>query len=160
MGNFQRLANGNTFIGWGDDLNSSGYTLSSVTEIDPNNQTLFELTFDQPYVSYRAFRFPWNGSPLTKPDLAYKSEFDALILGYSWNGATGIASWKIYGGNSQQSLSLVDQQKKNGFETQSLLTNLPSGECYFQAAALDQNGTEMARSAVISTDSTACPLAK
>ena len=129
-----------------------------MSEVSPDNNVLFQLSFDVPYVSYRAFRFPWQGSPNSLPDLAFKADSSGLTLGYSWNGATDVASYTLYGGNSQQSLNQVDQQNKSAFETQSHLTNLAQGECYFQVAALDQNGNEMARSKVISSDPNTCPL--
>ena len=128
-----------------------------MTEVSPDNQTLFELTFDQSYVSYRAFRFPWQGTPSTPPALAYKQNGNVLTLGYSWNGATDVASYQVYGGNSLQSLHLMEENPKTDFETQSQFSNLPKGECYFQVAAMDTNGKEMARSQIISTDNVNCP---
>lgn len=55
-GNAQRLANGNTFIGWGGDDDKDG---PACTEVTPDGQKVFELFFDDPRVeSYRAFRLP------------------------------------------------------------------------------------------------------
>ncbi len=160
MGDTQRMVNGNTFLDWGAPFTGTGYQFVNITEVDPQNQVIFQLAFDQPYVSYRAFRAPWLGSPLTRPDLAFKTDGNGLLLGYSWNGATEVASWKVYGGSSPDSLSLIDQKAKAGFETQTQLASLQKSECYFQAAAIDKNGNEMARSAVVSTDNAACPPVK
>ena len=157
MGNTQRLADGNTVLGWGAPSQANGYSFITMTEVSPDNQTLFELTFDQSYVSYRAFRFPWQGTPSTPPALAYKIVNGTLTLGYSWNGATDVELYQIYGGTSPQSLNLIGEQAKTDFETQSQLANLPQGECYFQVAAIDSNGKEMARSQIISTDNVNCP---
>ncbi|MCL4529855.1 MAG: aryl-sulfate sulfotransferase [Chloroflexi bacterium] len=157
MGNTQRLPDGNTFISWGSPSQATQFAYVSMTEVAPDNQILFELSLDQPYVSYRAFRFPWQGSPNTLPALAYKIEGNTLTLGYSWNGATEVASYKVFGGNSPQSLSLIEENPKTDFETQSQFTNLPQGECYFQVAAMDNQGNEMARSKIISTDNANCP---
>lgn len=159
MGDIQRLLDGNTFIGWGNAVTASGYVYSSITEVTPDSNTIFELSIDQPYDSYRAFRAPWQGFPLTPPTLAFKQDVNNILLGYSWNGATEVAAWRVYGGSSQKSLNQIDEKVKNGFETQTLIANPPQGECYFQVAAIDKNGKEMARSQVISTDSTACLLA-
>ena len=159
MGDTQRLADGNTFIDWGAPFTgSNAYQYITMTEVDANNQVIFQLAFDQPYVSYRAFRTPWVGSPLTAPALAFKQDASGLTLGYSWNGATEVAAWRVFGGSSAQSLNQIEEKAKNGFETQSQITNLAKGECYFQVAAVDKNGNEMARSAVVSTDTTTCPL--
>lgn len=158
MGNVQRLADGNTVLGWGAPSQATGYSFFSMTEVNPQNQTIFELIFDQPYDSYRAFRFPWQGSPSAPPDLAYKMDGNTLTLGYSWNGATEVASYEVFGGNSPQLLHIMDRELKTDFETQSQFSNLPIGECYFQVAVLDKNGNEMARSKIISTDNVNCPL--
>ncbi len=157
MGDTQRLADGNTFMDWGAPFTGTGYQFVNMVEVDPNNQVIFQMAFDQPYVSYRAFRAPWQGFPLTPPDLAFKKDGNGLVLGYSWNGATEVASWRVYGGNTPTSLNMIDQKNKTEFETQTQLISVPKGECYFQAAAIDKNGNEMARSAVVSTDPAACP---
>jgi hypothetical protein len=161
MGDVQRLANGNTFIGWGNTgTMPDGFAIRSATEVTASNQVVFDMAFDYPYVSYRAFRSPWVGNPKTTPDLAFSQDAGSLTLGYSWNGATDVASWNIYGGNNLQDLRLVDQKTKVAFETQSYLVFLPSDECYFQAAALDKNGTELGRSVIITTEVTTCPLSQ
>jgi hypothetical protein len=157
MGNTQRLSNGNTFLSWGAPFTKDSYKFVSMTEVTPDNDILFELSFDQPYVSYRAFTFPWQGFPDTLPALAYKVDGNAITLGYSWNGATEVASYQVFGGDSPQSLSLIEERTKTDFETQSHFSGLPEGECYFQVAAMDKSGSEMARSKVISTDPESCP---
>jgi hypothetical protein len=160
MGDVQRMLNGDTFLGWGAAYDGPGYVFVSMTEVDPNNNVILEITFDQPYVSYRALRYPWQGYPDTLPDLAFRNDSSGLTLGYSWNGATEVASYQLYGGSTPQSLSLIDQKVRHGFETQTHLDTVPSGMCYFQAAAMDKNGKEMARSAIISIDEVSCPVAK
>jgi hypothetical protein len=158
MGNVQRLPEGNTFLSWGAPFTGAGYAYVTMTEVTPDNRTLFELSFDQPYVSYRAFRFPWQGHPDTLPALAFRVNGNDVTLGYSWNGATEVAAYRVFGGSSPQSLGLIEEKQKIDFETQSHLANLPEGECYFQVAAVDQSGNEMARSRVITTDATSCPV--
>jgi len=158
MGDVQRMANGNTFIAWGSAVVTNGYVFTSMTEVAPDNQVIFEMAFDQPYVSYRAFRGPWVGTPSSVPDLAYSVGDGEFTLGYSWNGTTEVASWNLYGGTSTQAMILIDQRVKQGFETQSHFADLPPNECYFQVAALDKNGSELARSELLSTDKNICPL--
>ena len=158
MGDTQRLADGNTFLDWGAPSTATGYSYVSMTEVAPDGGILFELSFDQPYVSYRAFRFPWQGFPDTLPALAYKVDGTGIELGYSWNGATQVAQYRVYGGTSPQSLSLIEEKVKTDFETQSHYSGLPKNECYFQVAAIDHSGNEMARSKITSTDPSTCPL--
>lgn len=58
-GTAERLANGNTFIGWGTSL-TPGYSGPDVTEVTPSGSKVWELQFDDPTVdSYRAFRIPY-----------------------------------------------------------------------------------------------------
>ncbi len=158
MGNTQRLPSGNTLLSWGAPFTRAGYSYFSVTEVTPQNQTVFDLTFDQPYVSYRAFLFPWHGYPDSQPVLAARGDAGGLTLGYSWNGATEVASYRVFGGSNPQHLQLIDQKPKTDFETQSQFVGLSQGDCYFQVAALDASGTEMARSKIITTDGVNCPL--
>jgi hypothetical protein len=160
MGDTQRLPDGNTFLDWGAPSTADGYEYVTMTEVSPDGQTLLEFSFDQPYVSYRAFRFPWQGFPDTQPALASKVDASGITLGYSWNGATEVASYSVMGGTTPTALSQIEEKAKADFETQSHLTNLPPDECYFQVAALDKTGKELARSQVISSDPATCPLAQ
>jgi hypothetical protein len=158
MGDTERLADGDTFLDWGAPFTQNRYQFVNMIEVDPQNQVVFQMVFDQPFVSYRAFRAPWHGSPVSTPTLAFKQDANGLTLGYSWNGATDVASWNIFGGNSPTTLTQIAQKAKDGFETQSDFIGLPQNECYFQAAAVDNNGAELNRSPVISTDSATCPI--
>ena len=160
MGDNERLADGNIFLDWGAPFTGPGYQYVNMIEVNPQNQVLFQLVFDQPYVSYRATRAPWVGSPTTPPSLAFKADTSGLTLGYSWNGATEVASWDVFGGNSPKAMNQIAKADKAGFETQSHFIGLPKDECYFQVTPLDKNGNEMTRSAVISTDTATCPLSQ
>lgn len=51
MGNAQRLPNGYTVCGWGDDL-------PGATEFDPDGNMVLEFSF--PYLNYRSFKFDWQ----------------------------------------------------------------------------------------------------
>ncbi|HKO21526.1 MAG TPA: aryl-sulfate sulfotransferase [Candidatus Eisenbacteria bacterium] len=52
MGSVERLANGNTVIGWGS-------TSPALTEVTPSGTEVFELTLPPAIYSYRAFRSTW-----------------------------------------------------------------------------------------------------
>jgi len=157
MGNAQRLPDGNTLLSWGAPYTKHGYVYASVTEVTPDNRILFDLTFDQPYVSYRAFLLPWTGTPETRPALASKITGSTITLGYSWNGATSVAEYEVFRGSTPQSLAMIEQRAKTDFETQSRLSYQPEDKCYFQVAAMDKYGEELARSRIISTNSMYCP---
>jgi hypothetical protein len=61
MGNVQRLSSGNTLIGW-------GWTNPSVTEVRPDGTIAFEMTLPEGMVSYRAYKFEWDGAPTSIKD--------------------------------------------------------------------------------------------
>ncbi|MFI5144876.1 MAG: aryl-sulfate sulfotransferase, partial [Ignavibacteria bacterium] len=56
MGYAQRLANGNTLIGW-------GWANPSVSEVKPDGTVVFEMSLPQGIYSYRAYKFVWGGAP-------------------------------------------------------------------------------------------------
>jgi hypothetical protein len=58
-GSVQRLANGNTVIGWGSaSLVGVGKTM--ITELSPTGEVLFEMESLDKMPSYRALKFEWN----------------------------------------------------------------------------------------------------
>ncbi len=133
MGNTQRLNNGNTFVGWG------GVPLA--TEIKPNGVKVFELDLT-PYYNYRAFRFPWHGYPTTQPTLVIQTTTLTTTLTYSWNGATDIKSYRVYGGTQPHPTAQVTTQTKSGFETSTVLPNTWNGCRYFRVMPIDTTGWE------------------
>jgi hypothetical protein len=62
MGFAQRLANGNTLIGWGGN-HTSGV---AVTEVTPDGETAFELSMPDEILSYRAFRYVFDMAAVTR----------------------------------------------------------------------------------------------
>jgi hypothetical protein len=133
----QRLPNGNSLIGW-------GAFATALTEVIPGGQKAFELAFvpdegsDRLPVSYRAFRFPWEGAPVTRPHLVVHTELTETAVYYSWNGATNIDAWLLYAGSTSGDLNLVDAQIRHSFEMRSSISD--PNLCFFQARALDANG--------------------
>lgn len=130
MGNAQLLPNGNMFVGWG----GSPY----VTEFAPDGSIVFDAALPYGGQSYRAFRFPWAGRPALPPDLAAS----AGALYASWNGATGVASWRLYEDGKPTAVA-----PRTGFETR--LTPSPATRSA-AVAALDAAGNELARSRDVS----------
>ncbi|MDP4243855.1 MAG: aryl-sulfate sulfotransferase [Bacteroidota bacterium] len=59
MGDVQRLPNGNTFIGWGGD-NILSTRNPAFTEVHSDGSIALEMDMQQPYLTYRAFKFPWT----------------------------------------------------------------------------------------------------
>ena len=145
MGNTQRLASGNTMIGWG--------TGGLVTEVRPDGSKAFELDLEDAVWTYRAYRQAWQGHPTTSPTLVVHETGGQRILAYSWNGATEIASFRVYSGIGPSHSTVIDSPQRSGFETQTVLVN-PEAGCYsYRVVPIDKAGQEMTES----NDVTNCP---
>jgi Arylsulfotransferase (ASST) len=91
-GSVQLLRDRNVFVDWGNSPYFSEYT--------PDGRQLLNGSFRTPVRSYRAYLFSeWIGSPLKPPAIALKPSTtpgtDNLYA--SWNGATRVAKWQVFG---------------------------------------------------------------
>jgi len=129
LGNAQLLGGGRMFVGWG----GSPY----LTEFAENGAIVFDARFPRGGQSYRAFRFPWIGRPVSRPALAAREG----VLHASWNGATEVASWQLVEDGRR-----TGTVPRAGFETQ-----LSAGGATRQVAvvALDARGAELGISSTI-----------
>ena len=96
--------------------------------------------------NYRLFKVTgWVGRPTDPPDAAVEDE----VVYVSWNGATEVATWNLYGGSSPyfEGMSSLGSFKKDGFETQILLNGTSLPECV-SVVALDSNGDMLGRTGV------------
>jgi hypothetical protein len=110
QGNTQALANGDWFVGWGQEPYFS--------EFGPEGQLLFDAHFPVHDESYRAFRFAWTGTPAHPPAFALLAGGPTGTTVYaSWNGATLVSAWRLLTGASASSLATVAQVPRSGFET-------------------------------------------
>jgi Arylsulfotransferase (ASST) len=110
-GNAQFLPGGHIVVGWG--------AWPYVSELDRNGRVVFDAYFGhgkkpgQDADTYRAYRFAWQGRPAEPPAIAVAGE----KVYVSWNGATGVARWRVLVGQTSDDLSVVATAKKTGFET-------------------------------------------
>ena len=119
QGNTEALPGGGAFVGWGEE--------PYMTEYGSAGQILFSARFPQPGQSYRAYRLPWQGTPTSLPALAVKRGANGSVTAYaSWNGATGVAAWRVLGGASASSLAPLGQTPWTGFETAMTVTGAPA----------------------------------
>ena len=109
QGNDQLLADGSSFVGWGED--------PFFTEFSASGQILFDAHLPLPGQSYRAYRFPWSATPAAAPALAVSSKAGAATVYASWNGATGVSSWRVLAGATPSTLTPVATVPVAGFET-------------------------------------------
>jgi hypothetical protein len=149
MGNVQQLANGNHLIGWGS-------MYPSMSEVSPTGEIVWQMAFeeyesaDKIRNSYRAFRHDWQGFPQTAPTLVAQSDAENTTLYFSWNGATEVAYYRVYGGNDGTALSLKAVILKDGFETSRTFENRSS--CFYQIEPVGKDGTVYQRSRIVIAD--------
>jgi hypothetical protein len=124
MGNYQRLPGGNVMVGWGWS------SFPVLTEAMPDGTTVFELSADDRFGTYRAFRFPWQGYPTWPPRLAGYAEDRTINLFFSYNGATEITGYNIYGGTEEVPTSLIGIIPRTGFET-TFIYEVSTDELYY-----------------------------
>jgi hypothetical protein len=110
QGNIQALPNGDWFVGWGQ--------VADFSEFNAAGQLLFDAHLPGHVQSYRAFRFPWEATPVLPPEFVAQREASGETIVYaSWNGATQVASWNVLAGPDATSLQLVAQAPRGGFDT-------------------------------------------
>jgi hypothetical protein len=127
QGNAQVLPTGSSFVGWGE--------APYLTEFSPSGQIVFDARLPASTQSYRAFRFPWTGTPTTPPALAVSAGGAATTTLYaSWNGATAVARWRVLGGSTRSQLETLATVPASGFET---AIPVQSGAAWFAVQALD-----------------------
>lgn len=145
MGNVELLPNGNRVIGWG--------TAGVVTELKPDNTTAFEQYMPAPDSTYREFLYPWHATPAVAPTLVANVEPGVVALTYSWNGATDVAYYQVYGGPAPHPTQIVATQPRAGFDTETSLPYDPAQCSYYRIQPVDNQGNPMA----FSNEATTCP---
>lgn len=143
QGDLERLPDGNWWIGWGNVNESS--------EVSANGTQLFEAHTPAGSESYRTLRFPWSARPRTRPSIAAGRVHDGSLRVYaSWNGATGVARWRLKAGRSRRALDAAGSVAKTGFET---ALPVPDSAVYLAVEALDAKGRVLATSTVLARPS-------
>jgi hypothetical protein len=137
QGSRQVLPNGNVFIGWGSAPDFSEFT--------PDGTLIFNGRFPEGGNSYRAYRFPWSAEPADPPVAVAATGQDGAVPVYaSWNGATGVATWRVLAGADPSDLAEVGTAPRSGFET-SIEVATPAP--WLAVEALDGNGAVIGASA-------------
>ena len=140
-GNLQQLPNGDAFIGWGEN--------PYFTEFTPGGRTLFDARFVANDASYRAYRYPWQGRPTTRPAIAVARGRGIARTAYaSWNGATAVSAWRVLAGNSPARLVSLRVVPRRGFET---ALRVRTAARYMQVRALSASGQVLGASRVVAT---------
>lgn len=148
-GSMRRLSNGNTLVGWGKT--------GCLTEYDRYFRPVFEaclLDEGRPAL-YRVHKSErWVGHPSWKPSImSYSKSREMTAVYVSWNGATEIRSWRIFGSEAGSGPDIIWEEilvgPKSGFET--LLGPLPQFLHSVYAEALDYDGHVLGVSEAVET---------
>jgi hypothetical protein len=132
QGNMQVLPGGNVLVGWG--------ARPYISEFSPGGSLLYEASFPRQDESYRAYRFPWTGTPATLPRAAVRSAAGKVTAYASWNGATQVASWRVLAGATPDALAPVVAVARTGFET---AIPLAAPSPFVAVEALDSGGRSL-----------------
>ena len=135
-GDVQQLYNGDTFVGWGQQPYFSEY--------NSKGKLLFDARFADRNMSYRTYRFDWNGYPKTRPAVAASNSGKTTTVYVSWNGATGVKRWRVLAGASSSSLKAATTARRTGFETAIKIAR----RSHVRVQALDASGHVLGISAV------------
>lgn len=139
QGDFQPLAGGNWFVGWGQ--------APYFSEFAPEGRLLFDARLPAAYQSYTVFKFPWSGAPTQPLQIAVRAHSHGGLVAYaSWNGATAVAQWRLLAGASAGSLALITAVPRGGFETAIAIASSPR---YVAVQALGAQGQVLATSATL-----------
>jgi hypothetical protein len=139
QGDFQPLADGNWFAGWGQE--------PFFSEFSPAGRVLFDAHLPAQYQSYTVLKFPWSGDPTQPPALAVRAGVHGGTVAYvSWNGATAVTSWRLLAGASTHAFTPVVSASRSGFETTIALASSPR---YLRAQALGAGGAVLGASAPV-----------
>lgn len=149
QGNMQTLADGNTVVNYGG--------IPETSEYSKGGSLLFDAHLSYDMTSYRGFRYPWSGRPVTPPVALASLNNTGLetIVHMSWNGATGVSAWRVLAGKSAQSTQAQATVRSSGFETATILT---SSYAYVQVAALGSSGQVLGTSPAVAVKSYASSL--
>lgn len=118
-GNYQRLPDGNIFMGWSE--------MGIQSEHAPDGTILMHARMTAEWLgSYRSLKFNFTGHPSEKPavhSVAYKTDDDdagssVTVVHVSWNGATEVAFWNMYKTTKEgDTKELVRSIERTGFES-------------------------------------------
>ncbi|HEX3510998.1 MAG TPA: arylsulfotransferase family protein [Solirubrobacteraceae bacterium] len=138
QGNAQTLPDGNVVVGFGG--------VPAISEFSAAGSLLFDAHEPFDMIFYRAYRHPWSARPATPPAVvaSLNDTGEETIVHASWNGGTGVASWRVLAGRVPASLAPAVTIPAEGFETS---LTLPKRFTYVAAQALDTRGRVLSVSA-------------
>ena len=126
----------NTFFGWGNNAYISEYLNDGTMVLQGHFATTGSM-------NYRAFKQNITTNPTDNPALyTYAHNDNAATIYYmSWNGATRVAQWRMYGSSDRNGpWNVIDTVDKAGFET---TFRAPRFHAWTLVEALDSDGNAL-----------------
>ena len=140
MGSVQRLPGGNTMIGWGFPL--AGERKIVATEVTPDKNIEFEIEMDTSIVSYRAFRFSWDGhsaAPYLWIEDRDHTTIDTVLLKMTIFGREDVVKYHLWRWDYPSPERLFDSTEGHTL----VVRNLERGKSYlFKAIGVTDQGEE------------------
>jgi hypothetical protein len=135
LGNMQLLPDGNILVSWGSTPYFSEYSRTGKLLLDASWPYNGHFVSNQ---SYRTYLASWSATPFYPPSAAVRTVKGKTTVYASWDGATGVAAWRVLAGSSPLHLStVVRKANRTGFET---AIKLPKGYGAYQVQALNGRG--------------------
>jgi len=157
QGNVQTLPNGNLLVDYGG--------VPEISEYSKGGSLLFDAHLPYDMASYRGYRYPWSARPYYRPAVAasLNNTGEETIVHASWNGATGVASWRVLAGAKRSALRPQSTVAASGFETETLLTksfidSQAHTDGYVAVQALDASGHVLGTSQTVAVETFAAAL--
>jgi Arylsulfotransferase (ASST) len=141
QGNAEVLPEDEEFVGWGEVGYASEFSAAGALD--------FDMHLPPGGSSYRAYRTPWSATPAHAPTLAAAAGAGtgaSTVVYASWNGATGVAGWRVFAGRSPKALTAVGQFPRAGFETE---MTVPGTLHYVAVQALGSAGQVLGSSRAV-----------
>jgi len=139
QGDLQPQPDGDWVVGWGQE--------PFLSEFSPAGTLLLDAHLPPLYQSFTVLDFPWSGEPTESPRVGLLAPPGGGLDVYaSWNGATGVAQWRVFAGASLQTLTPLLTAARSGFETEIALPTVPQ---YVAVQALGAEGQVLGSSAAV-----------
>jgi hypothetical protein len=138
QGDLLNLGDGNWLMGYGG--------LPDIVEYSSSGRVLLAADLGLHVQDFRTYLAAWSATPKTRPAIAAQSTADGATVEASWNGATGVGSWRVLAGSSLGRLTPVATAPRRGFET---TIAVGSSAAYVAVSALDSSGRTLATSRAI-----------
>ncbi|KAH7029790.1 ASST-domain-containing protein [Microdochium trichocladiopsis] len=143
QGGHHVLPGGGAMVAWG--------VVPALTEFTKDGEVCMDVqvgpwstSYDGESNLYRAYKFNYTATPYWDPEVAV---VDDMVYA-SWNGATEVEHWAVYGGETENSMEKLAESERKGFETAIKLGRMP---LMIRVSALDKDGQTLRSSRTVTT---------